>query len=177
MKTTIIEKIAIPEGVNIELVGGLLKVNGAAGSCSRNFSDPKVRLSQEGRELVLIAERVTKREKAKLYSFVSHIRNMIKGCQKKFRYVLKICSGHFPMNVSIQGSSLVVKNFLGEKSPRIVRLRQGVDVRVEGDKIFVESPDIELAGQTAADIELAIRARGKDQRVFQDGIYIVEKGG
>ncbi|MBS3165081.1 hypothetical protein J4439_06645 [Candidatus Woesearchaeota archaeon] len=59
----------------------------------------------------------------------------------------------------------------------MLKLRQGVQVKVEGSDIRVESVSRELAGQTAASIEQLTRRPGFDNRIFQDGIYIVEKSG
>ena len=70
-----------------------------------------------------------------------------------------------------------IKNFLGEKVPRSLKLKHGVTVNVDGSQIVVEGVDRELAGQVAADIEQATRRPGFDTRVFQDGIYIISKDG
>ena len=102
---------------------------------------------------------------------------MIKGVQKPYVYTLKICSGHFPMNVSVSGEKFIVKNFLGEKTPRILNVKPGVSVKVEGDHITVESADKGLASQVSADIEQLTRRPGFDTRVFQDGCYIIVKDG
>jgi large subunit ribosomal protein L6 len=102
---------------------------------------------------------------------------MIKGATEGHVYKLKVCSGHFPMNVAVAGKDFVVKNFLGEKKPRQVAIKEGVDVKVEGEIVTVESCDKELAGQTAADIETLTRITNRDLRIFQDGIYITEKDG
>ena len=81
------------------------------------------------------------------------------------------------MNVSIQGDNFVVKNFLGEKSPRTIKLKKGATVKVEGDQILIESCDKDMAGQQASDIELLTAKSNRDLRVFQDGIYMTEKAG
>ena len=91
--------------------------------------------------------------------------------------MLKICSGHFPINVSVNNNMLIVKNFLGEKVPRTIKLKPGADVRVEGDLIVVESPSKEIAGQVSADIELLARRTHYDLRIFQDGLWIINKDG
>lgn len=79
------------------------------------------------------------------------------------------------MNVSLAGSKLSVKNFLGEKIPRITEIPQGVAVKIEGDKITVTSIDTELGGRTSSNIEQLTRIARRDRRIFQDGIYIIQK--
>ena len=105
------------------------------------------------------------------------LNNIIKGLTEKFRYKLQAVSVHFPMNVSVdkEKNELVVKNFLGEKTDRRIKLVQGVDVKVDKDMIEIESVDIEKAGQCAANIEKGTKVKKKDRRIFQDGIFIIEK--
>ncbi len=74
------------------------------------------------------------------------------------------------------GNKLIIKNFLGEKYPRESILSDKVKTKVNGDQIIIESPDIEEAGKTASNIEQRARITGRDRRIFQDGIYIIEKG-
>ena len=50
-------------------------------------------------------------------------------------------------------------------------------MKVDGDLVTVQSTSKELAGQTAADIEQLCRVTGRDRRIFQDGIWIIEKDG
>ena len=88
-----------------------------------------------------------------------------------------ICSGHFPMNVNVANNKLTVKNLLGEKVPRVLQLKEGADVKVEGDIIYVTSINKEIAGQVSADIEQLTRRPGYDGRVFQDGIYLINRDG
>ncbi|PKP59023.1 MAG: 50S ribosomal protein L6 [Candidatus Altiarchaeales archaeon HGW-Altiarchaeales-2] len=92
-------------------------------------------------------------------------------------YKLKLVFSHFPVSLESKGSELVIKNFLGEKAPRKAKILDGVDVKVKGKDLTVEGVDIEKVSQTAANIERAGKILHKDRRVFQDGIYIVEKDG
>ena len=59
---------------------------------------------------------------------------------------------HFPINLvlSEEGSVVEVRNFLGEKYTRTVRLREGVKASTTGtkDEIKVEGNDIELVTQS-----------------------------
>ncbi|MBI2666293.1 50S ribosomal protein L6 [Candidatus Woesearchaeota archaeon] len=110
-------------------------------------------------------------------TFAAHMKNSIKGTQEQYEYKLKICSGHFPMNISVSGREFVIKNFLGETVPRKITLLQGADVKINGTEIVVKSADKEIAGQTAASIEQLCRITNRDIRIFQDGCYITQKAG
>jgi large subunit ribosomal protein L6 len=81
------------------------------------------------------------------------------------------------MNVSASNGKFIIKNFIGEKVPRTVELNSRVKVSINGDEVIVEGQDKDLVGQTAADIEQLTRRPGYDKRIFQDGIFIVEKAG
>ena len=48
-------------------------------------------------------------------------------------------------------------------------------ITIDGDDVIIESPFIEDAGQTAANIQIACKIKNKDPRVFQDGIYLYQK--
>lgn len=176
MKTDIHEELEIPEKVSAALDSGL-HIKGPRGEVSREFHDPKIMLSIKEGKIVLESHKGTKREKTLLYTFAAHIKNMLKGVTEPHFYELKICAAHFPMNVAVSGKEFIVKNFLGENTPRRLALRDGVSVKVNGNIVRIESCDVELAGMTASEIELLTRIRNRDRRVFQDGIYIINKDG
>ena len=121
--------------------------------------------------------RSTKKEKKMINTIASHVRNMVKGIQEKFEYKLKIVSSHFPISVELKENEAVIKNFLGEKIPRKSKIPGKVEVKIDKDIITVNSFDKELAGQTAANFEKNTRIRMKDRRIFQDGIFIIDKAG
>jgi large subunit ribosomal protein L6 len=50
-----------------------------------------------------------------------------------------------------------------------------VTVSTGNDEVTITGIDKELVGTTAARIERATHVRNRDPRVFQDGIYIIEK--
>jgi len=170
-------KIEIPEGVEVKITGGLISVKGPKGENKRNLSNPQIKMEMNEKNITISAKKASKREKRDIGTFESHIKNLLIGVKETFVYKLKICSGHFPMSVTATKDAFQVKNFLGETIPRTLKLRHGVDVKVDGDIITVESVDKEIAGQTAADIEQLTRITNRDRRIFQDGIWITDKCG
>lgn len=171
------ETIIVPEGCTFTLDKKVIVVKGPKGELSRSLPDKKIIINVQGSELNLSYKQATKREKRMLLTTKAHIKNMFKGVVSGFLYKLKVCSGHFPMNVSLKGDVLEVKNFIGEKVPRKLKIKPGANVKVNGDEITVESSNKEIAGQIAGSIENLMKRPGFDKRIFQDGIYIVEKDG
>ncbi len=102
---------------------------------------------------------------------------MITGVTKGFTYKLKIVYAHFPMNVKVDETkrNVIIENFMGERSPRIIKIDGNVDVKVSGDEIIIKGIDLGEVSQTAANIENATKIKKKDQRVFLDGIYVYIK--
>ena len=177
MKDDLHKEIELPSTVQARFVGKILHVKGPKGEVVRAFIHPKVTLTVEGNKIVVISLKATKREKSNLSTFVAHIKNIIKGVQEHHVYKMKICSGHFPMTVSVSGQEFIVKNFLGESGAKKVPWPAGVQVKVSGTEILIESADKELAGMTASKIELLCKIRNRDVRIFQDGCYMVHKAG
>ncbi|PIN86489.1 50S ribosomal protein L6 [Candidatus Woesearchaeota archaeon CG10_big_fil_rev_8_21_14_0_10_44_13] len=171
------DSVEIPGGMQASIENSIISIKGSKGELKKSFRCPTVSIEKKDNKLIVFAENATKREKKMIGSFIAHIKNMVKGAKEGHKYRLKICSGHFPMNVSMSGKDFIVKNFLGEKIPRVLRLKEGVSVKIDGQEVVVDSCNKELAGQTAADIEKLTTIKGRDRRVFQDGIYIINKDG
>ncbi len=129
--------------------------------------------TKEGIELV--SKDKKKRTKAVVNSTEKHIINAIKGLDKEYTYKLTIVYSHFPITVKVEGTEVVVSNFLGEKKPRKTRILPGCKVEIKGRDIFVKGNDKYKTGQTAGNIEKVTRVIGRDFRIFDDGCYIVEK--
>ena len=172
MKKEIREEIELPEGYTAETDGRMIKIACNGKEISKRADYP---ITIEGNKIIIYCKKASKNEKKIMKSLSSHIKNAINGLNKKFVYKLQICSVHFPMNVSLKGKKVIIKNFLGEVMEREAEILENTEARIEKDIIIIESHDKEKAGQTAANIEKATRITKRDKRVFQDGIYITEK--
>jgi large subunit ribosomal protein L6 len=177
MHKSLTQIIEIPEGIEINIDGAKVIVKNSEGKNERKFDISKLTLEKKDNKIVLGNKKSTKKEKRKMNTIAAHIRNMIKGVQKKFEYKLKICFSHFPITVEIKGNEALIKNFLGEKIPRKAKIPEGVNVEIEKDALIITSSDKELAGQAAANFENATKISMRDRRVFQDGIFITDKCG
>lgn len=171
------KRIEIPDDVNVTKQGDEIQVSGPNGESKREFPDRRISIQVGEEEVVLSTEEPSKREKSLLGTYTSHIQNMIEGGQEDYEYKLKILYSHFPVKVRSEGEDVVIENFVGEQEPRKATVLGDTEVEIEGDEITVTGPHKEEVAQTAANIESATRIKNTNERVFQDGIYIVEKAG
>merc|ERR1739842_88342 len=120
-----------------------------------------------------------RKQLASVRTVISHIDNMIVGVTRGFLYKLRFVYSHFPINVTVTGGNVEIRNFLGEKRVRRVKLLDGVEyVRTANvkDQIELSGNDIVAVSLTAARIQQSTNVRNKDLRKFLDGIYVSEKG-
>ena len=168
----------IPQGVDAQIEGNTIKIKGAKGELQRTFINPRLIMSKENNQITVRCKKGIKFariDKMLINTYRAHIKNAFGGVLHGYTAKLKVCSGHFPMTVSLSGNILSVKNFVGEKVPRTLRLVNNVKVEIKGDVIYVNGIDKDLVGQTAASIEQLTRITNKDRRVFQDGCFILKK--
>jgi large subunit ribosomal protein L9e len=121
----------------------------------------------------------TRKQLACVRTIQSHIENMFIGVERGFLYKMRFVYSHFPINVTLTGDTVEIRNFLGEKRVRKVKLIPGVEyVRTSSvkDQIELTGIDIAAVSLTAARIQQATNIRHKDLRKFLDGIYVSEKG-
>jgi len=167
--------VEIPEGVEGMLDGRIVTIKGEKGELVRDFSHAPIQILLEGKTVTVQASWPRKKEAALVGTVRSHIQNMIKGVTEGFTYKLKIVFSHFPITVKVQGKTLTIQNFTGERNPRKAKIMGDTKVTVKGDDIIVQGINLEDVSQTAANIQNATKIRNKDPRVFLDGIYVYEK--
>jgi large subunit ribosomal protein L6 len=176
--TEIKEHISPPENVTITLDNNRVTVKGPKGELTKDLTYPRINLSlKENTIEIACIDKPKRKEKALIGTYRAHINNMIRGVSEGFTYTMKTVYSHFPIKTTVEGQEFLVHNFLGERSPRRAVILENVIVEIKGDDVTVTGIDKEKVGQTAANIERATKVKNRDIRVFQDGVYITNKGG
>lgn len=168
-------ELQIEPGITVALEGRMIVVKGPKGEVRRDIGHKKMSMAIDDGKIIIKAAKSGKKEKTLLGSLRAHIKNMMSGCNELHTYKLKICSSHFPMNVTVSGNDVTIKNLVGAKIAKKVTFSKEVTVKVEGSEITVQGSDKETAGRTAALLEKSTKRSNYDRRVFQDGIYITSK--
>ena len=174
--------VTIPEGVTLKTKSRKVYVKGPRGELSREFKhvDLDIQRISETKLRVKVWHGARKHI-ACIRTCCSHIENMIKGVTKGFEYKMRLAYAHFPINVNcVESGTLVeIRNFLGEKIIRRVRMLEGVTVsnsEAQKDEIILVGNDLQNVSQSAASIQQSVLVKNKDIRKFLDGIYVSEKG-
>jgi len=171
------KEIIIPENTTAEVDKKTVKIAGEKGKLEKRFKYFfDIKIEKKDNKIIVSSSSERKKIKAMIGTIAAHIRNMIKGVKQGYNYKLAIIYSHFPINVKVEGNKIMITNFLGEKTPRKAKILGDTKIEVKGQEVIVSGPSKEDTGQTAANIETACRLNKYDRRIFQDGIYIQEKG-
>merc|ERR1719158_108256 len=104
---------------------------------------------------------------------------MIIGVTRGYQYKMRAVYAHFPINCAISEKDTLVevRNFLGEKFVRRVRMHEGVTCKNSGnkDELVVEGNSLDAVSQSAALIQQSTTVKNKDIRKFLDGLYVSER--
>ena len=175
MVKEIARQVEIPEGVTVSVDRNVVTVKGPKGELSRRLSYPDLEIRKEDLQVVVNSRVDRKRHRAMVGTLASHIHNMIVGVTNGFEYRMKVVYSHFPIQLKAASDEFIINNFLGERKPRSARVLPGTRVEVGKDEVVITGIDKENVGQTMANIEQATRVHGFDVRIFQDGIYLIDK--
>ncbi|MBM3281823.1 MAG: 50S ribosomal protein L6 [Candidatus Diapherotrites archaeon] len=169
--------IAIPAGISVTYTHHTLTLTKNGKSVHKELSTPEVKVETHGQEVKLTPANERRLTFATLNAYESHVKNLVQGLEKGYTYKLAVVHSHFPMNIKVKGDIVEISNYLGEKNPRLSKIvGKETKVDIKGKDITVTGNNLEDVSQTAANMEKATRDVKKDQRVFQDGIYITSKG-
>lgn len=174
------EELEIPKGIVCKInEKKVISVKGKLGEITKDFGHAKkIDIQIEGNKVLLHADFPRKNTVALTFTLKNILNNMFLGVEKGYEYRMKIVYSHFPITLEPpkKGSDVIhIKNFLGERAPRITHSIGDVKITANKEEVIVSGLDKELVGQTCANIQKRCRIKNKDKRVFQDGIYVYEK--
>ncbi|MHA1511144.1 MAG: 50S ribosomal protein L6 [Promethearchaeota archaeon] len=174
------EELEIPKGIVCKInEKKVISVKGKLGEMTKDFGHAKkIDIQIEGNKVLLHADFPRKNTVALTITLKNILNNMFMGVEKGYEYRMKIVYSHFPITLEPpkKGSDVIlIKNFLGERAPRITHSIGDVKITANKEEVIVSGTDKELVGQTCANIQKRCRIKNKDKRVFQDGIYVYEK--
>jgi len=173
--------VKIPEGIDVSIKSRAVTVKGPRGSLTKAFKHLAVDIYKVDKDTIKVEKWFgKKKELAAVRTVCSHIENLFKGVMKGYLYKMRAVYAHFPISCAIQegGTLIEVRNFLGEKFIRRVRMHDGVTVensKAQKDELIVQGNSIEAVSQSAALIQQSTTVKNKDIRKFLDGLYVSEK--
>jgi len=175
-KEEIFAAIDLPSAVTVTKEENTITVKGKLGTLKKDLTRLPATVSIEDKKLIIKPYGTRKKDLAITNTARSIIESMIKGVENGFTYKLKIVYAHFPISVKARGKEIYIENYFGERSPRVSKV-VGDDTKVNiiGEDVVVQGPSLEHVSQTAANIEFSTKVKGKDQRVFLDGLYIYSR--
>lgn len=168
--------VEVPDGVTVTKKKHMLGFEGPLGKTFKSFRSIPVGIEVADGRITLKAAGPRKRDYAILHTARSIINNICEGLVSGYTIKMKVVFAHFPITVKAEGSEVVIENFQGERAARRTRIvGPTTKVAPKGDDVVITGAVWTDVTQTAANIELATRVKGKDHRVFLDGIYAYEK--
>ncbi|KAF2223167.1 ribosomal protein L6, alpha-beta domain-containing protein [Elsinoe ampelina] len=179
------QTLEIPEGVKVGIKTRIVTVEGPRGKLTKNLGHLSVSFSHPKKNIISIElHHGSRKAVATLRTVRSIINNMIIGVTKGYKYKMRYVYAHFPINVNFEKDketdlwNVEIRNFLGEKLVRNVKMQPGVDVEASKnvkDELQITGNSLEAVSQSAADIQQICRVRNKDIRKFLDGLYVSER--
>ncbi|POY71524.1 hypothetical protein BMF94_5445 [Rhodotorula taiwanensis] len=160
------EEFEIPEGVTVAIKARIVTVTGPRGTLQKNLQHtnmsmritaPSDKAIKPVHKVKLVVWHGARKHVACLRTVRSIIENMVTGVRYGFSYKMRLVYAHFPINVIIADNkeSVEIRNFLGEKRVRNVKMLEGVTIsesKSQKDEIIIEGNDVDMVSQSAADI-------------------------
>jgi len=171
----LISTIEIPEGIETMVNGNDVSFKASGKENARHFKSINIVLKKIDSKIEVLAKTERKNVIAEGRTIAAHLKNMILGLQNDYVCKLEIVYSHFPMTVTVKDNLIEINNLAGAKQMRKAKILPNVKVEVKGKNITVTGHNKESVGQTSANMEMVTKIKGKDVRVYTDGIYITEK--
>jgi len=183
-----VKTLAIPKEVTVTVKNREVTVKGPRGTLSRSFKHLRIdlQLVKKGDQQTIIAELWfgNRLGLACLRTVLTHVQNMITGVTKGFLFKMKYVYAHFPINLVVHKDlkTVEVKNYLGEKMERVVKMigdttaKISKDIDGTKDEITIQGNSLDAVSQSCANIQQIAKVKDKDIRKFLDGVYVSHRG-
>ena len=179
MSTELVDKLAaeleIPEGVTVTYDKPMITVQGPLGKTWKSFKKIPVTIDVKDGKVLFKAQGTRDKNRAIMNTSRSLIRNLCEGVVEGYTIKMKIVFSHFPITVKVEGKTVLIENFQGERAARKTKIWGDTKVVPKGDDVIITGHVLTDVSQTAAEIENGSRVKNKDHRVFLDGVYKFEK--
>jgi large subunit ribosomal protein L9e len=176
-------QLKIEDDVTIGIKAGVVEVQGPRGVLRRDLSHLSLEFEWVPAEKQVSARCWFGNRKlvARINTLFGHIKNMVTGVTKGFRYKMRFVTAHFPIKHTIieDLNELQFTHFMGQRERFSVKAPVGVQIKnseSQKEEIWIEGTDVDAVSVTCARIHQLTHIRNKDLRKFLDGIYISEKG-
>lgn len=141
------QPVTIPSGVTVEVKDSEVIIKGSKGSLTQKIP-VGIEVKSEGGKVIVSRKTDTRQARAFHGLMRALIANMVKGLTEGYKKVLEISGVGY--RASLQGKTLNLS--LGFSHPINYPVPDGIEVKVEKNKVIVSGIDKHLVGQTAATI-------------------------
>ena len=113
--------MVIPDTVQFEIRAKKIRVKGPRGILTRDFKhlnlDLQIEVVDGVKKLIVESWFGSRKTTASIRTTLSHVKNLVNGVTKGFKYKMRFVYAHFPINASItdKKDGIEIRNFLGEK--------------------------------------------------------------
>ncbi|KAL6121776.1 ribosomal prt L9 [Nucleospora cyclopteri] len=174
------EIVKIPADCIVTRNNNIFTFSGPLGEQTFDVTPFKFTFIMEDGRILIKSWHGNRKKNNLLYTVGSHLRNNANGVVKGFKFVLKALYNHFSIQLVVadQGKSITVKNYLGNKIPKVFPVLGKSTASIGDDKdiLIIQGINLNDVSQSAANIINDCRKKKKyDPRVFLDGIFTIER--
>ncbi len=141
------KEISLPQGVDVAVVDGMVKVKGPKGSLTQALVD-RVGVEVDGQTVNVTRVSDDRRSRAFHGLMRALVANMVTGVSEGFSKALEIKGIGYKADVSGKTLNLA----LGFSHPITYSIPEGISISVDREKVLVQGVDKQLVGAVSADI-------------------------
>lgn len=175
-----VRSVPIPSNCSVQREGEFLVFEGPLGEQKYDLTPLKFTFDITDSEVSVKCWHCNKKKLQLINTVASHVRNYMTGVTVGYKFVIRAVSRHFPINfiISEEGKKFRIPKFIGsEEEANYTMIGSAVAIQGDSQETFsIQGNNLQEVSQSAAVImNCTFRRKKKDDRVFIDGFYILEK--